>query len=85
MCQNTVPFHSIESAYGINFLSYFKDELQALKSFEQDGLIEYGNNEFSITPAGRFFLRNIAMVFDYYLNNKPVHTEDNVVRFSRTI
>jgi len=85
MCQNTVPYHSIESAYGINFLSYFKNELQALKGFEKDGLIEYGNDEFSITPAGRFFLRNITMVFDYYLNNKPPQTEDNVVRFSRTI
>ena len=84
MCQITVPFHSVEAVYGINFLSYFKDELQALKSFEQDGLIQYGNNEFSITPAGRFFLRNIAMVFDRYLHaaDKP---KDNVIRFSRTI
>lgn len=85
MCQNTVPFHSLETVYGIDFLSYFKDELQALKRFEKDGLIEYGNNEFSITPAGRFFLRNIAMVFDYYLKNGTDYKDNNVVRFSRTV
>ncbi|PID45532.1 MAG: oxygen-independent coproporphyrinogen III oxidase [Proteobacteria bacterium] len=85
MCQNTVPFHSIEAAYGIDFLDYFRDELQELRSFEQDGLVQYGNDEFTITPTGRFFLRNIAMVFDRYLKDKSDLKSNNVVRFSRTI
>jgi len=85
MCQNTVPFHALEQAYGIDFLTYFKTELEALHHFEQDGLIEYADSALMITPAGRFFLRNIAMVFDYYLNNKADTCEDNIVRFSRTV
>ena len=42
-----------------------------------------------ITPLGRFFLRNIAMVFDAYLGRPVTHTGANGVpqalRFSRTV
>lgn len=85
MCQNSVPFRPLEAAYTIDFLSYFKDELQALKSFEQDGLITFQNDAFTITPSGRFFLRNIAMVFDRYLRQKTSLKDQNVVQFSRTV
>jgi len=34
-----------------------------------DGLVEFTEDTFRVTPRGRFFLRNICMPFDAYLND----------------
>ena len=44
----------------------FAPEIERLKEFEQDGFI----CQMKITDIGQFFLRNIASIFDYYLQNK---------------
>src|SRR5205814_9148007 len=49
----------------------FLPELRALAMFEREGLIELeadeSHTEIVLTPLGRHFVRNVAMVFDAYL------------------
>jgi len=57
----------------------FALELERLRSFEEDGLVIRTGSQLELTPLGRLFVRNVAMVFDAYLawGDKP--------RFSRTV
>ena len=80
MCHGEVRFEYIESMFAIDFHEHFAPELLRLEAMEEDGLLVTGENSFSVTPSGRLLLRNIAMVFDEYLQaaaEKP--------RFSRVI
>lgn len=58
---------------------YFEPELERLRAFEDDGLLVRTGTQLELTPLGRLFVRNVAMVFDAYLARaqRP--------RFSRTI
>lgn len=85
MCQQTVDYAPIESEFGIDFAEYFHDELYKLSHFEKDGLIHQEAERFSISNAGRYFLRNIAMTFDRYLAIQLQDKDNQVLRFSRTI
>ncbi|MES2355858.1 MAG: oxygen-independent coproporphyrinogen III oxidase [Pseudomonadota bacterium] len=67
MCNFDVSIEAIEVTYLIDFAEYFSDELEALKDFEQDGLVRFEDDMIIITEAGRFLVRNICMVFDRYL------------------
>lgn len=57
----------------------FAPELERLRTFEEDGLVVRTGSQLELTPLGRLFVRNVAMVFDAYLARaaKP--------RFSRTV
>jgi oxygen-independent coproporphyrinogen-3 oxidase len=58
----------------------FPAEAAAFADFEADGLIARGEGgRWQITSVGRFFLRNLAMVFDAYLEPGGVGT------FSKTV
>lgn len=54
------------------------DDRGPLREFEEDGLVEFSGDEVVVTETGRFFVRNIAMVFDAYL-------KDGAARYSRTV
>lgn len=56
--------------------------LDAFRAFEADGLVLIGDQTISVTPTGRFFLRNLAMALDAY-RTPPLGTE--APRFSRTV
>ncbi|WP_321856169.1 oxygen-independent coproporphyrinogen III oxidase [Paraburkholderia tropica] len=79
MCNLELRFDEFEAAYGVRFLSAFAPELERLRSFEADGLVARSSNRLDVLPAGRMFVRNIAMVFDHYLGTQPME------RFSRTV
>jgi len=66
MCEGNIIKSQTEQYFGIKFDVYFKSELQALNKLAEDGLVEVEADRIEITPVGRFFLRNIAMVFDAY-------------------
>ncbi|MBK8014410.1 MAG: oxygen-independent coproporphyrinogen III oxidase [Deltaproteobacteria bacterium] len=57
----------------------FEDELNALRSLEEDRLVEVNGSQLSVTPLGRIFVRNVAVVFDAYAKKSGQHT------FSRTV
>lgn len=80
MCQGRLEFESIEQAYLIDFELYFAAELDALKSMEQDGLVELEIDAIQLTSLGWFFVRGIAMLFDRHLQ-----IDKNRARFSKII
>ncbi|WDD93224.1 oxygen-independent coproporphyrinogen III oxidase [Burkholderia sp. FERM BP-3421] len=67
MCNLELPFETFEAIYGIRFAERFARELDSLRDFERDGLLSIGADRLTLHPAGRMFVRNIAMVFDAYL------------------
>lgn len=58
----------------------FTENHPELREFEKDGLIELQGNRLQVTPAGKPFIRNVAMSFDVYLKDKS-----SVANFSKTI
>ncbi len=68
--------------YGVDFKTKFADALSKLNEMQKDGLVELFDDHFEVTNLGRLFLRNIAMLFDYRLNNP----NDNISpRYSKTV
>jgi oxygen-independent coproporphyrinogen-3 oxidase len=67
MCQFEVPIESIEIAHLIDFKKYFAHEIEDLRGFRDAGLIQFDDQWITVTALGRYFIRNICMVFDRYL------------------
>ena len=67
ICQGQLEFESIELAHLIDFKSYFSAELTLLQGLQAQGLVEVGGAELQITDVGWYFARNVAAVFDRYL------------------
>lgn len=63
LCYFMVDFAEMEKKYQINFHTYFKEELESLQEFLQEGIIEL-NGKLIVTELGKFFLRHICRVFD---------------------
>lgn len=68
----------IEEKYQIRFDKYFARELAALEQLQADGLVNISQKYIQITDIGRLLVRNIAVNFDNYHQNKEQ-------RFSRAI
>ncbi|HEY7758247.1 MAG TPA: oxygen-independent coproporphyrinogen III oxidase [Burkholderiales bacterium] len=67
MCQFQVPIESLEIAHLIDFRKYFAQEIKDLAPLREAGLVTLDAQWLTVTPVGRFFVRNICMVFDRYL------------------
>ena len=65
---------------GVDGETYFERELRDLRAFEDEGLVRRVGTEVTISPVGRPFVRNVAMIFDAYLGSP-----DAARVFSRTI
>jgi oxygen-independent coproporphyrinogen-3 oxidase len=80
MCNLYVDFCQIEKEFGIDFNAHFGTNLTKLSQMQEDGLLTCHDKSIEIKDLGRPFLRNIAMVFDAYLEADPPKQ-----RFSRVI
>ena len=69
LCHGIIIKSEFEEKYNINFDKYFSCEIENLKGLEKDKLI-INSKIIEVTNLGQFFLRNIACVFDYYLQRK---------------
>jgi oxygen-independent coproporphyrinogen-3 oxidase len=71
MCQFRLCQEDFEAKYhlgfDLHFEEYFQAEIPQLKVLEADGLVKVFHNGIEVTPAGRLLIRNIASVFDTYL------------------
>jgi len=67
ICHFELEFAKIEQQYQINFADYFAYELQQLSRMVDDGLISLDQRKLVVLPRGRLLIRNICMVFDFYL------------------
>jgi oxygen-independent coproporphyrinogen-3 oxidase len=70
ICHFSLTIASVEARWGIDFQSYFSQELESLKPMAQDGLLELEKSAIVINPKGRLLIRNICMQFDAYLHSK---------------
>lgn len=80
MCQGDVDLHGIEMEFGIDFATYFAAELNELQPLIDEHLMTFDGRSLRATPTGRFVLRNIAMVFDWYLR-----TGGSAQRYSKVL
>lgn len=70
ICNFALNVGAIEAAYGIDFNTYFANELSELAPMERDGLLHFSANGIDVLPPGRLLIRNICMVFDRYLRRQ---------------
>ena len=78
MCTMRVDKTAFAANAGISFDDYFANAAAPLSELESQGLVENHQRQLRVTSMGRFFIRNICMVFDAYLS--PVQD-----RFSKTV
>ncbi|ATX81949.1 coproporphyrinogen III oxidase, anaerobic [Mariprofundus ferrinatatus] len=80
MCDFALDYSQFESEFGINFKEHFADGIADLSDMAADNLVELRDDGLTVLPAGRLLIRNVAMVFDEYLQKKKEGTS-----FSKTI
>lgn len=80
MCRFALDFTLYEELFGIEFNSYFRAELQDLDNLAQLDLLQIRPHDITVTPKGRFLIRNIAMVFDLHLRR-----QEPEIRYSQTV
>ncbi len=60
--------------FDLDFDRYFSSENSEPKVLEADGLMKVFADGIKVTPTGRLLIRNIASVFDAYLQKKSERT-----------
>jgi len=70
LCHAVILRDEIAAEFGVNFDEYFAPELSRLQPFVEDGLARLSSHEIAVTPLGRIFIRNLAMLFDPYLEKQ---------------
>ncbi len=66
-CNFRLDLQALGERFGIDAESYLADDLQRLGPMVDDGLVELGDGSIEVTDTGRFFIRNVCMTFDKYL------------------
>ena len=82
LCHAVIRKGEIAREFGIDFDDYFAPELARLHPFLEDRLIELDDDEIRVTFLGRIFIRNVAMIFDPYLEKQ--HLAEQPL-FSKTL
>lgn len=81
MCHFRVDKRALEARFGIAFDRYFERELEALAPLQDEGLVTIQGDVLEAGELGRLLPRNVAMVFDRYLQAKAGAPSP----FSRTV
>ena len=82
LCHTVVVKDEISCEFGVDFDQYFAEELRRLEPSREDGLVLFEGGEIRTTWLGRIFIRNLAMVFDPYLEKQHL---DAKPLFSKTL
>ena len=83
LCHCVIKKREVEREFGLaSFDETFAREVASLPALVADGLVEPRTDEIRVTPLGRIFIRNVAMLFDPYLLKRPA---DQPKVFSRTL
>jgi oxygen-independent coproporphyrinogen-3 oxidase len=72
LCHTVIVKDEISREFGIDFDDYFAEELRRFEPFREDGLVLIENGGIRATWLGRIFIRNLAMVFDPYLEKQQI-------------
>ena len=79
LCHDYIDFKDLNQKFGIDAVTYFIEEIQQLGEMQQDKLVDMDIAGIRVLPKGRLLGRNVAMVFDEYLDAKHKN------RFSQVI
>jgi oxygen-independent coproporphyrinogen III oxidase len=82
LCHTVIPKRDLEREFGVSFDDYFASQIARLAEPSADGLVILDRDEIRVTPLGRIFIRNVAMVFDRYLEEQKM---DQKPLFSKTL
>ena len=82
LCHTIIVKDEISREFGIDFDDYFAEELRRFEPFRQDGLVLLERGEIRATWLGRIFIRNLAMIFDPYLEKQQLASKP---LFSKTL
>jgi oxygen-independent coproporphyrinogen-3 oxidase len=82
LCHGVLHKSEIEREFGIAFDQTFAGEIARLGGFVSDGLVELDGDLIRASLLGRIFIRNIAMVFDPYLERQKLESRP---LFSKTL
>ncbi|PJA19849.1 MAG: oxygen-independent coproporphyrinogen III oxidase [Deltaproteobacteria bacterium CG_4_10_14_0_2_um_filter_43_8] len=77
-CRQRIVKHEFETAWGKSFDEVFATENAALQTFAEDGLVVNTADALQVTSLGRLFIRNVASVFDAYM-------QSGAGKFSRSV
>ncbi len=80
MCHFEVSKEAIEQSHLIKFDEYFKQEVAALKPFQDEGLVENTKEWINVLPRGKLLIRAIAMSFDRYLRS-----DERIRKYSKIV
>ena len=77
-CTGEIRPQAIERQFGIVFSDYFAREIKIIEELDRDGLVKQeGSGVIRATmPLGRVLLRNVAAVFDAYLDRDAYRVGD---------
>jgi oxygen-independent coproporphyrinogen-3 oxidase len=78
MCHGEVIRGQISKRFDMDFDTYFSNELQALQELVDDHIVIDDGERLILHPEAGPFVRNVAMVFDAYMDNTQG-------RFSKTV
>jgi oxygen-independent coproporphyrinogen-3 oxidase len=82
LCHTIVIKDEISREFGVDFDGYFANELRRLEPSREDGLVLLERGEIRTTWLGRIFIRNLAMIFDPYLERQQLAAKP---LFSKTL
>ncbi len=82
LCHTVVVKEEIAREFGVDFDDYFAGELAQLEAPRDDGLVLMDGKEIRATWLGRIFIRNLAMIFDPYLDKQHLNAKP---LFSKTL
>jgi oxygen-independent coproporphyrinogen-3 oxidase len=82
LCHTVVIKDEFAREFGIDFDRHFAEELRQLEPSRDDGLVLLESDEIRTTWLGRIFIRNLAMVFDPYLERQQLAAKP---LFSKTL
>jgi len=80
ICNLELPFDLTDSEYFAPVDALLMAEIDRLRGYEHDGLVEVDMEKVRVTDLGRFFIRNLCMELDAYLPNQQGRP-----MFSRTV
>src|ERR1700743_2616049 len=72
LCHTIIIKDEVSREFGIDFDEYFAEELRQLEPSRDDGLVLLERDQIRTTWLGRIFIRNLAMIFDPYLEKQQL-------------
>ncbi len=83
MCNFRIDVPEVERRYGLEFATYFAEDLRRLQEHVATGMVTVTPERIQASPTGELFIRNLAMCFDKYWREKHEGADKPI--FSRTV